>query len=104
MIKPFGDNILVKPVEKKSILMSDMNSLCEYGEVIAIGDEVKHIKVGDMIGYTIWGVNKLQIDEQTHYFIPEDSRFILGTIGVSGELASQIQDPSKLGNRSTGSL
>ena len=85
-IKPFGNQILVKPVEKKQILVSDKASLCEYGEVIAIGEDVKKIKVGDMIGYTVWGINRLEINDNKHYFIPEDSRFILGTIGMPEQL------------------
>ena len=47
-IIPFGDNIIVKPIEKKQILVSDNKSLCLYGEVVAIGDKVREldIKVG----------------------------------------------------------
>lgn len=82
-IKPFGNNILVKPTEKKQILVSDSGTLCEYGEVLAIGEGVSSIKVGDIIGFTTWGVNKLEIDGTTHYFVQEDYRFLLGTIGMS---------------------
>jgi co-chaperonin GroES (HSP10) len=79
-IKPFGKNILVKPIEKKQILVSSQPSLCEYGTVIAIGDEVTKIKVGDTIGYTVWGVNSLEIENEKHYFIPESGEFILGVL------------------------
>lgn len=79
-IIPFGSNILIKPTERKQVLLSEQNSLCEYGTVVAIGDEVQKIKVGDILGYTIWGVNRLEIDDTKHYFIPEDSKFILGFI------------------------
>ena len=82
-IKPFGNQILVKPVEKKQILVAEKNPLCEYGEVLAIGDAVKTIKVGDIIGYTVWGINHLEIDDTRHYFIPETAEFILGTITMS---------------------
>ena len=81
-ITPFGNQILVKPVEKKQILVSEQRSLCEYGTAVAVGDEVKKIKVGDTIGYVIWGINSLDIDGTKHYFIPEDPRFILGTIAL----------------------
>lgn len=80
MIKPFGTNILVKPVEKKTVLLQDTGSLCEYGEVLAVGDEVKKIKVGQSIGFLIWGVNSLEIDGVKSYFINESSDFILGFI------------------------
>lgn len=76
-IRPFGSNILVEPVEKKQILVSDQKSLCEYGKVVAIGSEVKEIKVGDTVGYLVWGVNSLQVEDKKYYFVPETSDFIL---------------------------
>lgn len=89
-IEPFGNQILVKPVEKKQILVSDRKTLCEHGEVIAVGDEVKKIKVGDLIGYTVWGLNHLEIDGQKHYFVPEDARFILGRIRMHRGVAASV--------------
>lgn len=80
MIVPFGKNILIKPAEKKQVLVTDSGTLCEYGEVLAVGDAVEHIKVGDKIGFTVWGIQKLEIDGEWHYFLPEDSNFILGLI------------------------
>ncbi len=82
-IKPFGNQILIEPIKKEQILVSDNNTLCEYGKVVAIGDEVEKIKVGDIIGHTVWGVNSLDINNERYYFIPEDARFILGTITMS---------------------
>jgi len=82
-ITPFGNNILVKPQVTDTILQSSEGTLCEYGEVLAIGDEVEKVEVGDIIGYTIWGINKLNIKDEKHYIIPEDSRFILGKIDMS---------------------
>ena len=79
-IKPFGNRILVKPVEKKQVLVSDDGTLNEYGEVIAIGDDVKMIKVGDKVGFSVFGVEKLVIEEVKHYFIEENSEFLLCTI------------------------
>jgi co-chaperonin GroES (HSP10) len=79
-IKPFGNNILVEPTAKKQILVSDRKSLCEYGKVIAIGKDVKEIKIGDTIGYLVWGISSLEIGNKTHYFVPESAEFLLGTI------------------------
>lgn len=84
-IKPFGQNILVKPTEKKQILVSDQGSLCEYGEVIAVGDDVQKVKVGETIGYLVWGISSLEIDGTKHYFVPETSEFILGTLELEPE-------------------
>lgn len=77
MIIPFGDQILVKPIEKQQVLVSDDGTLSEYGEVIAIGDKCTTIKVGDKVGFSVFGVEKLVIDEQKHYFIRENPEFLL---------------------------
>jgi len=79
-IIPFGNNMLIEPVEKRQVLVSDRKSLCEYGKVVAVGSEVKEIKVGDTVGYLVWGISSLEIDGVTHYFVPESSEFLLGTI------------------------
>lgn len=85
MIKPFGSQILVKPVEQKTLILSEKKTLCEYGEVLAVGKEVKEIKVGDRIGYVLWGLNFLDIDGVKHYFVREDEDYILGIIDESVE-------------------
>lgn len=79
MITPFGNQILIKPQEDDSIV-KEFEKLQDYGDVIAIGEDVKKIKVGDKIGFITWGVNDLEIDGQKYYFVPEDPKFILGTI------------------------
>lgn len=79
-IKPFGAQILVKPIEKQQVLMAEDGTLNEYGEVIAIGSEVKTIKAGDKIGFSVFGVEKLVIDEQKYYFIKESDEFLLAII------------------------
>lgn len=79
-IKPFGKYVYVKPVEKKTVLVSDTGMLCEYGEIIDVGSEVKLLKKGQTIGFLAWGVKHLEIDEVRHYFVPEDGDFILCVI------------------------
>lgn len=79
-IKPFGKRILVKPEEKKQVLVADDGMLNEYGVVVAVGDGVQHIKVGDKVGFSVFGVEKLVIGEEKYYFIKEDDDFLLGTI------------------------
>ena len=79
-IKPFGENLIVKPTEKKQILVSDNKSLCLYGEVVAIGEDVKKIKVGDTIIYEMWGLKSPEIDGEKVHFISESSPFLLGKL------------------------
>lgn len=80
MIKPFGNQILIKPSENKGVLGD--KSLCKYGEVIDVGDEVKNVKVGQTIGFIEWGMNKLIMGNDEYYFIQEENRFILGYVGM----------------------
>lgn len=79
-IKPFGNRILVKPVEHKQVLVNDDGGLSEYGDVVAVGDEVKIIKIGDRVGFSVFGVEKLMVEEEKYYFIEENSEFLLCTI------------------------
>ena len=92
-ITPFGNNILVKPHAKKQVITPESGTLCEYGDVVAVGSGVTEIKIGDTIGYTPWGINSLQINDEKFYFIPEDQQFLLGTIQMPGELASSVLSP-----------
>ena len=66
-LKPFGINILVKPIEQKQVLVNQAKSMEEYGTVLAIGDEVKKIKVGDNIAYSIWGMKSPTIENEKFY-------------------------------------
>lgn len=79
-INPFGNRILIKPIEAEQVLVPDDSTLNEYGIVIAIGPDVKIIKEGDKVGFSVFGVEKLVIGDEKHYFLVEDSEFLLCTI------------------------
>lgn len=79
MIKPFGKQILIEPQKQKTLLTGDP-TLTEYGRVVAIGDKVEEIKVGDVVGFLVWGLNHLDINDTRHYLVYEDDKFLLGTI------------------------
>jgi len=79
-IIPLGDNLVVRPTEKKQILVSDNKSLCLYGEVLFIGEDVKKVKVGDKIIYEMWGLKSPEIDGEKVHFISESSPFLLGKL------------------------
>lgn len=76
-IKPFGRFIQVKPFKDPSQILGTQE-LSEYGEVIAIGSDVKRICIGDIVGFSVFGVEKLVInDEEKYYFIKDDDEFLL---------------------------
>ena len=80
IFKPFGNNILINPKDKGKIIGETATKYL-YGEVLDVGEDVKHIKKGDTIGFTLWGLTELvEADGTKHYFIIEDPQFILGVV------------------------
>lgn len=79
MIKPLFNQILVSP-EKDNVALAQEASFLNYGIVEDIGEDVKVIKKGDKIAFTIWGLNHISINEKTYYFLPENPDFLLGII------------------------
>lgn len=79
-VKPFGKNILIEPNIKENVLLSDKQTICEIGKVVAVGDKVTSFKEGELVGYVDWGRKTIQDGDKFLHFIPEDDDFILGTI------------------------
>jgi co-chaperonin GroES (HSP10) len=78
--QPFGKNLLFSPQTKDKII-GDTSRFFFYGKVLAVGDKVESIKVGDIIGYTQWALNKIVMaDKSEHFFCREDDDFILAVI------------------------
>lgn len=73
-ILPIDKQILIKPITNKGIL-GDVS--CRYGTVVAVGDGVTKIKVGNTIGYEAYGLKELMVDKEELVFISEDSDFLL---------------------------
>ena len=81
-VTPFGRNILIQPLKEKTVLQSAEGSLCDYGLVVSVGEDVKRVAVGDTIGYTVFGINSLEINGTKHYLVPETDEFVLARIQV----------------------
>ncbi len=78
--KAFGTNIKVLPKDKIKYV-GDSSKYYLYGEVIDVGSEVKNLKIGDQIGFTLWGLREILLEDGSkQYFIKEDPNFILGVI------------------------
>lgn len=83
MIKPFGDNILVQPIEKKTMIISSVPPLTTWGKVLEIGKDVKKVKVGDIIWFVRWGLNETEHPHNETikcFTVPESPEIILATL------------------------
>lgn len=75
--KAFGNNIEVEPVSKNKII-GETAKYYLYGKVLSVGNDVKIVKVGDMIAWTLWGMNEVvDADGTKHHFVQENSDFII---------------------------
>lgn len=83
--KPFGNNIQIKPVEKKQIAVGETQTIGEYGEVTAVGEDVTKVKVGDTLVYKKYGLLDIVVDDTVYFFIPEDARFIMAHYDLGGK-------------------
>lgn len=78
--KAYGKNIIVEPENKKKVI-GDTAMYHLFGKVLSVGDSVTKIEVGDMIGFTMWGVNELvEANGKKHFFVQDNEDFILGII------------------------
>lgn len=82
-IDPLGKNIHIAVEEPKVGVLdtSSRNSAVEYGEVLAVGEEVKmKIKVGDKVFFKSWGCDIINYKEKRHIFVNEDTGAILAIV------------------------
>lgn len=76
---PFYDKIEIEPVKREGILQD--NGFLEMGKVIAVGENVKFVEVGDTLFFTAHGVwETAEVDGVKHHVIPEESEYILGKV------------------------
>ncbi len=79
-IHPIGRRVYFEPEISKSFLVSDDEKRKEKGKVIAVGKDVQEVKVGDLIIYAPWAVDKYQDETGVYYFIVEDDNILLAKI------------------------
>lgn len=72
---PLNKNIIVKPVEEKSdstILMPDTAvARASFGNVIAVSEEVKSVKVGDIIHWPAFIGVEVTINDDKYVVLEE---------------------------------
>lgn len=82
MIRPLKDRIVVKPLEQELItkggllLVQDEKPI--QGEIIAIGDKVTALKVGDKVMYGKYGGQEIIVEGQQLLILQEQD--VMGTL------------------------
>ncbi len=95
-IKPLFNQLLIKPTAQEGVLISQEPSFLMHGEVLAVGPDCSQVKVGDIICYTLWGLNHIEIDKTKHYFVPEDKDFLLAILEAEPLPGGLVSSPSNL--------
>lgn len=66
-------------VEKSDTLLQTDNSLIQKGKVIGAGPEA-FCKVGNIIIFNAWGLDKVTLNEKEYYYIIDNDEFVLETL------------------------
>ena len=83
MIIPIGNTIQIKIDEVKAgaLDLSMKETAIEYGEVLAIGKDVRlDIKVGDKIFFKSWAIDIISYEGERFYFINPETNGLLAII------------------------
>ena len=77
-LQPLADRIVAKEVEAPAktasgiLLPEAAKDKAQVGEVLAVGKEVKEVKVGDKIIYSEYGPNRVKVDGQELLLVKEE--------------------------------
>ena len=66
-------------VAKSDTLLQDEKNLIQKGEVVDAGPEA-YCKVGDIIIFNSWGLDKISVNEKEYYFILDTDEFVLSIL------------------------
>lgn len=81
-ITPFTGKVYLS-IEKPTAGGLDLSSkptAVEHGEVIAIGEGVSSLHVGDKVFVKAWGLDLITYAGETYYFVDMDSKAICAVI------------------------
>lgn len=59
---------------------SSRKSAVEYAEVLAVGDGITNIKVGDHVFVKAWAVDIINHNDETYYFVNIETKGILAIV------------------------
>ncbi len=89
-VTPYFEYVIIEPLEKTKIILSEGSKLETYGKVVATGPDVSQTKVGDYVAFELWDVKDCSINGKKLYSVQE-SRLIL-KIPVSWVVAPSVPD------------
>lgn len=72
MVQPLKNNVLIRPFALESAIKMVDDSTIEKAEVLAIGDEVTDVKVGDIIYFKDYNKDVIIEDNKEIVLIPEE--------------------------------
>lgn len=81
-VSPLNGIIYLKLEETKAgvLDMSSKLAQVEVAEVLAVGDDVKHIKKGDRLFVKSWGVDLITYKDQRYCFVSLETNAVLAKI------------------------
>lgn len=77
-LQPLADRIVAKPVEAEAkspagiLLPDNAKDKTQMGEVLAVGKEVKEVKVGDRIIHSEYGPSRIKVDGDELLLVKEE--------------------------------
>jgi len=81
-IKPQPGIVQLKIDEAKAGVLdtSSRNSAVEFAEVVAVGDGVENLKVGDHVFVKSWGIDIITHQEKKYYFLNLETKAIVAIV------------------------
>lgn len=80
---PFIGRVQFAPMKQETVILNDKDSLVEVGTVIAIGEGVTGIAIGDTIYFLAYGAEEAKDKEGNSYWtVLWDMKYIMGVSHV----------------------
>ncbi len=75
MLQPLGKRILIQPIieEKKSSVLIIKDETPQTFTVIAVGDDVKKVNIGDIIFIAAFSTAEIKFNNEKHLIVFEDN-------------------------------
>lgn len=75
MLQPLGKRIIIKPIipEKKTAVILIKEDAPATFSVLAVGDEVKKVAVGDKIFIAAYSTSEIKFEGETFLLVNEDN-------------------------------